>query len=198
MGTPFSVGIVPSGTLNALAGEMGIPRALDEAVAVAVGGRPRRIDLGLANGRPFAQMAGVGFDGAVVSSVVPSVSKNMLGISALTRGLRLLATYAPTKVSLTTESALVEAEAWLVLVANARHYTYGLRVAARAVVDDGWLDVWLFASGPGTLVAGQVVGLLRGRPGRCRGVCHVRARRLRIESDPPVLVHVPASGSTAE
>jgi len=190
MGTPFPVGILPGGTLNALAGELGIPRALGEAIAVAVGGRPRRIDLGLANGRPFAQMAGVGFDGAVVRSVVPSRNKNMLSISALARGLRLLATYAPTKICLTSERETFETNAWFVLVANAGHYTYRLRIVPRAVVDDGWLDVWMLASSPRTLVFDHAMRLLRGRSGGCPGLYHLRVRRLRIESDPPVFVHV--------
>lgn len=190
MGTPFPLAVLPSGTLNALAGELGIPRDLDEAIAVAMTGRPRRIDLGLMNGRPFAQMAGVGFDGAVVHSVVPSANKRMLGLSALARGLRLLATYAPTTVRIATESALIETEAWLVLVANAGHYTYTLRVAPGAAVDDGWLDVWVFRSSPTTMVLGQVMGLLSGQPHHCRGVLWLKTRRLHIDSDPPALVHV--------
>ncbi len=189
-GTEFPLGIVPSGTLNALAGELGIPRALPEAVTVSLGDLAHRIDLGLANGRPFAQMAGAGFDGAVVHTVLPPANKNMLGYSALSRGVRLLTRYASTRFRVTTEAAAVEAEAWLVLVANARHYTYHLRVAPQAVADDGWLDVWLFRSGPAVQVTRQVCGLLRGRPGACRGVDRLRARRVLIESEPPVFVHV--------
>lgn len=189
-GTGFALGIVPSGTLNALAGELGIPRGLPEAVTVSLGGLAHPIDLGLANGRPFAQMAGAGFDGAVVHTVLPAANKDMLGYSALSRGVRLLTRYPATRFRVTTEAGAVEGEAWLVLVANARHYTYHLRVAPQAVVDDGWLDVWLFRSGPAVQVARQVCGVLRGRPGACRGVDRLRARRVLIESEPPVFVQV--------
>jgi len=189
-GTEFPLCIVPSGTLNALAGELGIPRGLREAMTVALEGQAHRIDLGLANGRPFAQMAGAGFDGAVVHTVVPPANKNMLGCSALSRGARLLTSYTATRCRVTTETTAVEGDAWLALVANARHYTYHLRVAPQAAADDGWLDVWLFESVPAAQVARQVYGLLRGRPSACPGVRHLRARQARLESDPPVFVHV--------
>lgn len=189
-GTEFPLCIVPSGTLNALAGELGIPRGLPEAMTVALEGQAHRIDLGLANGRPFAQMAGAGFDGAVVHTVVPPANKNMLGCSALSRGARLLTSYTAARCRVTTEATAVEGDVWLALVANARHYTYHLRVAPQAAADDGWLDVWLFESVPAAQVARQVYGLLRGRPSACPGVRHLRARQARLESDPPVFVHV--------
>ncbi len=189
-GSGFTLGIIPSGTLNALAGELGIPRGIREATSVCLGGRTRQIDLGSANGRPFALMAGAGFDAAVVHSVVPAANKNMLGYSALRRGLRLLATYTPTRLRITTETESVETEAWLALIANARHYSYCLQVAPQAAADDGWLDVWLLESGPAVHIGHQVLGLLRGRPGDCCGVFHLRTQRLRVDSEPPVSVQV--------
>ncbi len=114
----------------------------------------------------------------------------MLGCSALRRGARLLTSYRATRCRVTTEAGALEGDAWLALVANARHYTYHLRVAPQAAADDGWLDVWLFESVPAAHIARQVYGLLRGRPSGCPGVRHLRARWARLESDPPVFVHV--------
>ena len=190
VGTSFPLAILPAGTLNALAGELQIPRGLRPAIRVAVSGRPRLIDLGTANGKPFAQMAGVGFDGAVVESVVPARNKRMLSPSVLARGLQLLATYRPSRLRVTTAQVMLEAEAWLALVANAGRYTYGLCAAPGAVVDDGWLDLWLFKSGPLWRTAGQVLALLRGRHAGYPGVLHFRARSVEIVSDPPVWLHV--------
>lgn len=201
MGTGVPLAVLPAGTLNALAGELGIPRAGEEALRVAVYGRPRRIDLGLANGRPFAQMAGLGFDGAVVHSVVPAECKNMLSPGAIARGLRLLTTYAPTHFQITTAEATVEVEAWLALVANASRYTYRLRIAPGARVDDGWLDVWLFQRAALGRAVRQVIALLRGGEAVSLGVRHLRARSLRVESEPPVFLHLdgdPAGGTPAE
>jgi YegS/Rv2252/BmrU family lipid kinase len=190
MGTDVPLAILPAGTFNALAGELGIPLGLDEAIAVAAAGRPRCIDLGLANGQPFSQMAGLGFDGAAVHRVLPAANKNILSPFALIRGAGLLATYSPSAVRVETECAQVEATAWAALVANASRYTYRLRLAPGALVDDGLLDVWLFESGSVVRTIGQVVALLRRRHTGYPGLRHVKARRIRFESIPAAWLHL--------
>ena len=54
--------IVPAGTANLLAHNLGIPEDLAEAVRIGFHGRRRTLDLGRINGEHFAVMAGVGFD----------------------------------------------------------------------------------------------------------------------------------------
>ena len=61
--------ILPLGTTNVLALEIGLPRAIKAVCDLAVDGVPTPIHLGLAGQRRFALMAGVGFDAAVVRSV---------------------------------------------------------------------------------------------------------------------------------
>ncbi len=178
------------GTFNALAGDLGIPLGLDAAIAVAAAGRSRRIDIAVANGRPFSQMAGIGFDGAAVHRVLPAANKNLLSPSALLRGARLLATYSPSRMRVVTDGARVETTAWVALVANASRYTYCLRLAPGAVLDDGLLDVWLFESDSAVRTMRQVVALLRRRHARHLGLRRLRARAISFESDPPVWLHL--------
>jgi diacylglycerol kinase (ATP) len=61
--------ILPLGTTNVLALEMGLPRRLEAVCDLALDGRPAPIHLGLAGERRFVLMAGVGFDASVVRSV---------------------------------------------------------------------------------------------------------------------------------
>jgi len=190
VGTAFPLAIVPAGTLNALAGELHIPRTIESAIRVAVSGEPRRIDVGVVNGRPFVQMAGVGFDGAVVHTVVPTENKNMLSPVVLARGLHLLSTCRPSRFRIATESSTLNAKAWLVLVANASRYTYRLCASPGADIADGWLDLWVFAAHSVRQTVGQVLALLRGAHGGYPGVRHLRARRAHIASFPPVWLHL--------
>jgi diacylglycerol kinase family enzyme len=60
-GTDKVLGVLPLGTLNLLAGDIGMPASLDDALAALNVAVPRRIDLGLLNGRPFHTLSGVGF-----------------------------------------------------------------------------------------------------------------------------------------
>src|SRR5688500_4340085 len=65
-GSKVTVGIIPAGTANMFAGNLGIPEDLPEAVRIAFHGRDRKLDLGKVNGEHFAVMAGVGFDAEMI------------------------------------------------------------------------------------------------------------------------------------
>jgi YegS/Rv2252/BmrU family lipid kinase len=198
IGTGFPLAIIPAGTFNALAGELGIPRDADGALSVALTGQPRPTDVGLANGRPFCQIAGVGFDAAAVHTVLPHRNKNLLSPAALLRGLRLLARYRQPRIRVAADGFTAESRAWLALVANASMYTYSIRAAPGARVDDALLDLWLFEGRSPAHTARQVAAILRGRSGAAGGAHHLQARSIRLESDPPVFLHLDgdAAGTT--
>ncbi len=71
-GTEVDLGIVPMGTGNLLAGNLGIPRPRDKAIDVVLSGGRRRIDLGQVTidrkRRVFAVACGIGFDAVVMRS----------------------------------------------------------------------------------------------------------------------------------
>lgn len=60
-GTPTLLGVLPLGTLNLLARDLGMPTDLPGALAALAGARPRAIDLGSINGRAFHSISGLGF-----------------------------------------------------------------------------------------------------------------------------------------
>jgi hypothetical protein len=81
-GTDVPLAIVPKGTANQVAGNLGIPRFIEGAVEVAVNGVPARIDLGrLDDGRYFALAAGAGWDAAVIAGATRKL-KDRLGAAA--------------------------------------------------------------------------------------------------------------------
>ena len=66
-GTDVPVALLPLGTGNLLARNLGVPIELADALAVAVNGVDRRIDLGRVGDQPFSVMAGIGFDAAMMA-----------------------------------------------------------------------------------------------------------------------------------
>ncbi|MCC6913039.1 MAG: diacylglycerol kinase family lipid kinase [Rhodospirillaceae bacterium] len=77
-GTGLALGIVPLGTANVVADEIGLSKGAHEIARVLVSGPLRPIRVGRANGRRFVMMAGVGFDANVIGRVSP-VLKKILG-----------------------------------------------------------------------------------------------------------------------
>src|ERR1700681_3161094 len=61
-GSSVSLAIIPAGTADLFATNLGIPKNIEEAVAVGLYGQPRELDVGRFNGERFVVMAGVGFD----------------------------------------------------------------------------------------------------------------------------------------
>jgi YegS/Rv2252/BmrU family lipid kinase len=100
-GTKARLGIIPRGTANVLARELGLPLDDAQAVAVAGKGKSRKIYLGLAIDettnatRHFVLMAGIGLDASVVRRVQPSLKKRIGQGAFWISGLSHLATWNP-------------------------------------------------------------------------------------------------------
>jgi YegS/Rv2252/BmrU family lipid kinase len=184
------LGIIPVGTQNVLAHELGIRSAYTESIVELLrAGRSRRIDLGRAGGRCFSLMAGFGFDASVVRDVEPTV-KDLIGPAAYAlAALHMLLKYKSTSVKLRLDGQDVTTEAFLVVIANAASYAWHqVHLAPFASLDDGWLDVCVFERAPLPRVGfvTQLAAVLTRRHLKDPRVRYYRARRIEVSSDPPV------------
>jgi YegS/Rv2252/BmrU family lipid kinase len=136
-----TVGIIPAGTANLLAKNLGIPHDLGEALEIALGGASRRLDLGIVNGEHFAVMAGAGFDARMIDDA-DRASKAHLGSLAYVRsGAAAMRADADSIHVLVDGVTFFEGPATCVLVGNVPRATGGLLVFNDARPDDGVLDV---------------------------------------------------------
>jgi diacylglycerol kinase family enzyme len=137
--------IVPLGTANLAARALGLPRRLDEVLAVAFGGRERCIDLAEADGMPYAAMAGIGLDAAVVGAT-PRLLKERAGWLgyAAAGATRLPGRRHEFTVRLDGGPPLTW-RARSVAVGNAGLLPGGFALLPAARLDDGLLDVAVLA-----------------------------------------------------
>ena len=188
-GSALPLGLLPLGTQNVLASELGLPADPDAALALLRAGRTRRIDVGRAGSRHFVLMAGFGFDAQVVGEVLRPV-KALLGPAAYAfAAAGALAKYRSTHIRLRLDGEEVRSEAFLVVVANAASYAYRqIKLAPFAALDDGWLDVCVFERARGDRVgfASQMMAVLARRHLRDPHVRYYRGKHLVLESDPPI------------
>jgi diacylglycerol kinase family enzyme len=141
--------IVPLGTANLAARALGLPRRLDQVLAVAFRGRERRIDLAEADGMPYAAMAGIGLDAAVVAAT-PRLLKERFGWLGYAAGgaAQLPGRRHEFTVRLDGGPPLTR-RAHSVAVGNAGLLPGGFALLPGARLDDGVLDVAILApAGP--------------------------------------------------
>jgi len=187
VGSEVPVAIIPAGTANLLAHNLGIPEDLAEAVRIAFHGRRRSLDLGKLNGEHFAVMAGVGFDADMIDDVDRG-AKDRLGRLAYVRaGLRQVrAGTTPLRIEV-DGTEWFDGEASCVLLGNVGRITGGIPAFDDARPDDGWLEVGV-ATATGAMQWARTLGRMAvGRSDESPFVRITRARKVRITLSSPTM-----------
>jgi diacylglycerol kinase (ATP) len=140
-GTDVPLGIIPAGTANVLATNLGIPQDLGEAARIALKGDDRRLDVGRLNGERFAVMAGVGFDARLIDATSKSAKRRFGKLSYLRTGAGAIQAPAMKLRVKVDGETWFKGEATCVLVGNVGQSQGGLVVFPEAMFDDGMLDV---------------------------------------------------------
>jgi diacylglycerol kinase (ATP) len=138
-GRETTLAIVPTGTVNVLAMELGIPLDPPDACALIGAGHVIDIDLGLAGDRYFALMAGAGVDAAVIAGMNPMMKKALREAAFAIQGIATV---------LTGDFPLIRVEAgdrcvdgYFVVAGNSANYGGAFGITPAADMRDGLLDV---------------------------------------------------------
>jgi diacylglycerol kinase (ATP) len=140
-GSETALGVLPSGTVNVWAREVGIPLDNIGARNVLVNGQIRRIDLGQINDRYFLLMTGIGFDGEVTHEVEKKPIKRLGVLGYLLIGTWMGIGYRPFRVLLELEGRVIKLNALQIIVGNTQLYGGALKYTWLAKCDDGQLDI---------------------------------------------------------
>lgn len=176
------VGVLPVGTGNVWAKEVGIPRDVGKAARLLVEGPVRRVDLGEANGRRFLLMCGLGLDGVVTGMVQERMKRWLGSTSYIVVGLNELRRFKPLTSVFELDGEPVECTYYLALIANSRSYGGVIDIARRAFVDDGLLDVCIFGGGSLARLARHSLRIALGTQFRAKDILYRRVRAVRLDS----------------
>jgi YegS/Rv2252/BmrU family lipid kinase len=142
-GSDVKFGLLPLGTMNVFATELGLPvNDLEACWQIVQGDAIRCVDLPSANGKHFVQLAGVGLDAQVVKETSRAFKKTLGPLSYLISAAQIT-TREPPRLQIESPDAAVE-EGSFVLVGNGRLYGGPFPFFKQAVLDDGRLDVLVF------------------------------------------------------
>ena len=160
-GSRTALGVMPTGTMNVFARELGIAaNSLPKAFEVIEKGLIREVDLFSANGAPFVQMAGVGFDAMVIEETKWE-SKKMLGpLAYLLSAVKILGE-TPPKMEITTAEGRKETGV-AVLCGNGSLYGGQFKLFHKANNLDSKLDVIVFKEAGYRLVLDSLHGIALG------------------------------------
>jgi len=138
-GSETPLAIVPTGTVNVLAMELGIPLDPPDAVRLLEAPVVSWIDLGLAGERYFGLMAGVGMDAAVVASLNPTMKRALKEAAFAVQGLANYLTREEPLIRVTSEERTVEG--YFAVFGNSSNYGGAFGITPLADMRDGLLDV---------------------------------------------------------
>ena len=181
-GTRAPLAIIPTGTVNVLAMELGVPLDPPDACRLAAAGHVTDIDLGRAGDRYFALMAGAGVDAAVVSSLNPTLKKALKEAAFAIQGL---ATYLREDFPLIRVESEEECiDGYFVVVGNASNYGGSFGVTPLADMRDGLLDVCVLTDKSFFEFAGYWLAALFSASDRHSKVRYFRTRRASLSVAP--------------
>jgi diacylglycerol kinase (ATP) len=192
-----ALGIVPAGSGNGLARELGVDWRAERAIADAMQASPRPIDLGDIDGHLFANLAGIGFDAYIASQFATASRRGFIGYAGITA--RALRSYRPQHYTVTIDGVESAHRAVLVTIANSAQFGNNARIAPGARVDDGELDLVVFEERSRLATVCQLPRLFNGTVERAPGCTIRRIRAVTIASDRPMTYHVdgePIDGGT--
>lgn len=136
--------VIPWGTGNVFATEMGFPRRLGAVCRMILQGQTEALDLGIIEGRLFLLMVGAGFDAYSLKQLEGQGLKRRLGVLAYAlAALRAFTRYSFPQIDLEFEDGRRDSGSF-VLVSNTSRYGDIFSFTPRATPLDGLLDVFVF------------------------------------------------------
>jgi YegS/Rv2252/BmrU family lipid kinase len=189
------LGVIPLGTVNVFAREMGIPPEFSKSWEIVVGGWETVIDLPQITcqtpegecRRYFVQMAGAGLDARAVELVSWKLKKAIGPAAYLWAGLNAMLHPQP-QIQVTSDGG--EAQGELVIIGNGRLYGGSFALNTKADYADGILDVCVFPKVNWARLPFYAVGILTGRHERHGLTTHLQAGEIRMASGSRVAVQV--------
>ncbi|MFF5208269.1 diacylglycerol/lipid kinase family protein [Streptosporangium sp. NPDC000396] len=185
-GSGVTMAVVPAGTANLFARNLGIPEDLPEAVRIAFHGESRKLDLGKVNGEHFAVMAGVGFDAEMIKDADRGLKDRLGRVAYVWTGLRhVRGEPVPMKVKIDGVKWF-EGEASCLLLGNVGTITGGIEAFDDARPDDGWLEIGV-TTAKGPIQWARVLGRMSaGRSDESPFVRMTRARTVSVKLGAPM------------
>lgn len=189
-GSKTPLAILPAGTANLLATNLGIPQDIERAVAVGFRGERRLLDVGRFNGERFAVMAGAGFDAAMIEQADGKLKDRLGRVAYVWTGSQNLRA-KPFKAKIDVDGVPWYAgDASCILFGNVGHLFGGIEVFRDGRPDDGRLEVGVVNAEGITDWMRTIARTAAGHPERSPLVQTTSAEKIKVRLNRKVLYEV--------
>jgi YegS/Rv2252/BmrU family lipid kinase len=155
VGSDTALGILPAGTTNVMAQELGLPGlaytrwlALEQSAHRLISGHIQNIDVGFCNNRPFLMWSGVGLDGFIVNRIEPRSrwEKHFSIVSYVAKAVRYASFWSGLEMRAEVDGDEISGHFLMAVISNIHLYAGGFAVISPgARLNDGMMDLWLFS-----------------------------------------------------
>ncbi|MCK9916020.1 diacylglycerol kinase family lipid kinase [Microbacteriaceae bacterium K1510] len=188
LGHATPLGIIPAGTANVFAREIGLPRSAEELAKTLLTGTAEAIPVGAVNGRPFLFVVGIGFDAEAVRHFEAADARSFGRTGLVVPVLHALVSYRDRSLRVEVDGNVTDAR-WII-VTRTKRYAANLMLAPNADLRGTQFHVLCMkGSGPLARIAqlsALAAGCLRFGP----GVTLKIAKQVRIDGDRNIPVHI--------
>jgi diacylglycerol kinase family enzyme len=181
------MGIIPRGSGNGLARELGIPMSLKKSVQTLIDGKPKIIDVCAVNEQHYLCTAGLGFDARVADQMARAHKRGFWRYIQITISESLL--FKPFRVKMEVDGKLVDEPVFLVTFANARQFGNNAFIAPNADISDGLIDVVVVKPFTKILLPVFGIGLFTGYIPKLPFVDIYKAKKVVIHSAETGIYH---------
>ncbi|MBA2296373.1 MAG: YegS/Rv2252/BmrU family lipid kinase [Actinobacteria bacterium] len=193
-GTPLAV--LPAGTSNLFASNLGIPQDIEEAVAIGLGQTRRTLDVGVLNGERFGVMAGVGFDAAMIRDADAGLKDKIGRLAYVWTGARNLRE-EPFEAKIRVDGTTwFDDSASCILVGNLGKLFGGVEAFSDAEPDDGQLELGVVTAEGLVQWARTLARTAVGTSEKSPFVQATRAKKIEVKLDRKVLYELDGGDRT--
>jgi diacylglycerol kinase (ATP) len=180
-GSPVTIAVIPAGTANLLARNLGVPINLPDAVEIALDGARRQLDVGVLNGERFSVMAGTGFDATLMQNTSRDRKDRFGRLAYVWSGARAVRS-KPVKMRVEVDGRpWFKGRASGLLLGNFGTITGKLTVFAQAQPDDGLLEIGVVTASSPIQWARVLATLAAGRADKSRFVRQARGAHVDVK-----------------
>ncbi len=197
-GSDVPLAIIPMGTTNVLAKELGIPEDVAAAVEAAATKPARRVSLGrisVSRGdRYFCLMAGIGFDGSAVHGMNTAIKKVSGALAYVLSGVRGLVAYGPSELNVLIDGKAYQG--YQAIIGKASKYGGHFRATPDAALTDPHFYVCIFRGKRRLDLLRYVVGIVRGAHLGYDDVVYVKADEIEVSGEAHIQIDGDYLGTT--